>query len=413
MSEYALITECKICGRIPQKMYEETGHTHSVVPPEVSRLETVLDLPDDSTHAYCTSVTRLLKCPFCGTYYYHNHYEDRGEHFMDPTCDTVTVRRYDPLSALGFLRSVAGGSPDAMPATFDRMKKAFAEGAQTQQNHAGRAESGKQALAAAREAEELENRLEGLLDGLRERLRSTRPGLPADSGNETGTRTSLDEDWQIKDYLVNAVMHHLLHRNDYKAFRSELLAHPDPVVCLHSSLKLIGIGTGDAPAIDFAHMSSGLVTSVKSAMAGPIRMDELTGILLGLVFSPNSGDTFEYDHGYGASRSFRVRVSWVALYGLIVGATHGASLEAHIPALVRLLPTDKWRTNRLTWLLRTLAGRGTENARRVLAEPGKGGQRRRAKLSKDKDVQFLVRTCQMKYANPRTPNGLRPGIDET
>ncbi len=30
-------------------------------------------MDDEDTPAYCTSTTRLLKCPTCGTLYYYNH----------------------------------------------------------------------------------------------------------------------------------------------------------------------------------------------------------------------------------------------------------------------------------------------------------------------------------------------------
>ncbi|MDP3047363.1 MAG: hypothetical protein Q8O07_07790, partial [Chloroflexota bacterium] len=108
---YVSIADCLTCAHIPQKLSEAIlcGEP-KLIPPEVNGLLTVLEMEDDSTPAYCTSITRLLKCPRCGTYYYYNHYDDDGQHFMDPTSDDITVRRYDPVTTLAFLDKIVAGA---------------------------------------------------------------------------------------------------------------------------------------------------------------------------------------------------------------------------------------------------------------------------------------------------------------
>ena len=129
MSKYSSIADCEICNRIPQKVDEDIELTgvSKLVPPEVDRLSVVVELDDENTPDYCYSITRLLKCAVCGTFYYWNRYDDDGQHFMDPTCDDITLRRYDPLSAIEFLERVLAQSTDALPSTFGQMKRAFAE----------------------------------------------------------------------------------------------------------------------------------------------------------------------------------------------------------------------------------------------------------------------------------------------
>jgi hypothetical protein len=126
---YISIADCPICARFPQKVSEDIRESApKLIPAELNELVLVLEIDDDSTPAYCSSITRLLRCPRCGTHYYYNHYDDDGQHFMDPTSDDITVRRYDPVTALAFLDRIAAGAGDTLPNALGQMARAFSEG---------------------------------------------------------------------------------------------------------------------------------------------------------------------------------------------------------------------------------------------------------------------------------------------
>ena len=89
---YKSIADCDICNRIPQKVAEDIVISPKIIPPEVNRLLTVIEMEDESTHAYCTSITRLLKCPVCGTHYYYSwDHQERDTCTLEST--DITVRR--------------------------------------------------------------------------------------------------------------------------------------------------------------------------------------------------------------------------------------------------------------------------------------------------------------------------------
>jgi hypothetical protein len=383
LSMVTSIADCAICSRIPQKVAEDIrAGAPKIVPPEVDRLATVVELEDESTPAYCTSITRLLKCSVCGTLYYYNHYDDDGAHFMDPTCDEITVRRYDPLTAMGFLERITAGTENALPNTLGQLKQAFAEGTSAPTTHIAGAGLSDQVHAARQELDELRGRYDEIMHDLIEVIRHRSP------------------DWQIKMYAVESLCHHFLSQGDWSSLSDLLLKHPDPVVRVSTARLVIGIATGDAPVTDLVHTARKLRMFLETEIATQARMDELVEVLLEVALV-GSGMTFEYDHGYGSSRYSPSSTRSVALYGLVVAADHQAELAYAIPALVGMLSQDKQLNYQVCWVLRT-AAKKIQCARAILGEIDKSNRSRKLELLRDAEVKRLVDECDTRSSSPRT-----------
>ena len=230
---YRSIADCARCGRIPQKVDEDIGPEGvKRMPPEVNELRVVLEMEDEGTHRYASSTTRLLKCDLCGAYYYYNHYDDEGEYFMDLPCETLTVRRYDPLTARDFLERLLSGPENALPNAPGQLTQAFAAGERAPTTQV--APQGLDAkLAAARaELDELNRRYDALLTDCTAILQ--RPA----------------SNWHIQRYALETRFAHFAMQGDWDSLSRELLHHSDPVVRIAAAQLVIGIGAGDAPVYD-------------------------------------------------------------------------------------------------------------------------------------------------------------------
>jgi hypothetical protein len=299
---YISIADCPICARFPQKVSEDIRESApKLIPAELNELLVVLEIDDESTPAYCTSTTRLLKCPKCGTHYYYNHYDDDGQHFMDPTSDDITVRRYDPVTALAFLDRIAAGAGDTLPNALGQMARAFSEGGGVPSTSIAAARQNQLASAARAEAAELRGRYDSLMEDLAGAI----------------MRTGLD--WQIKRYAVESLCLHFLAAGNWDSLNRLLLANPDPVVRVESARLIVGLGTDDAPVIDLVHAPGGMRSRTAKAIGQAAHMARLVDVLLELAQSPD-GVTMEYDHGYGSSKYRSRSIRSAALYGLVVAA---------------------------------------------------------------------------------------------
>jgi hypothetical protein len=336
---YVSIADCPICTRIPQKVSVDIQRSEStLVPREVNDLLTVLEIEDDSTPAYCTSVTRLLKCPKCGTHYYYNHFDDDGQHFMDPTADDITVRRYDPVTALAFLQRIAAKEDNPLPNTMGQMKRAFAECAGAPSTSVAMSKQSQAAASADTELRELRGRYDVLLDDLTRLI--DRPEL----------------DWQLKRYALESLCFHFLAISDWASLSQVMLTNRDPVIRVESARLIIGLGADDAPAMDLVHAPGGMRTRLAREIAEPAHVAELTAVLLELSQSAD-GVTMEYDHGFGSSTYYTRSIRSSALYGLVVAAGHGTAVDAAVPVLVGMLSADKRTNAEVGWVLRAVAER--------------------------------------------------------
>jgi hypothetical protein len=260
---YISIADCNICQNIPQKISRdrEEGEYRNF-PPELDKLSTIVEINEDTGEAYCTSDTKLLKCPQCGTYYYHNIFEDEGQHFMDPTCYAKTVRRYDPLTAMHFLEGIVAKAPGStLPPTFGALKKFFADGTTTQPTEVANSALAPRTDLIRSELEEFRNRYPTLI---REMI-------------DVITTRSLE--WQVKIHNAESLLAHFIREGDFDQIRNILLQHNDPVIRVEMAHKLLGVATLDAPVIDLVHVPVGNRNASKKILADKTNISQLAHIL--------------------------------------------------------------------------------------------------------------------------------------
>ncbi len=389
---YRSIAGCPRCRRIPQKVNEDIGPEGSKrMPPEVNELRIVLEMEDAGTHRYASSTTRLLKCDLCGTYYYYNHYDDEGEYFMDPPCETLTVRRYDPLTARDFLERLLAGVENVLPNAPGQLTKAFVD---NDYNLTTRiAPQGLDAkLAAARaELNELNARYDALLADCAAILQRPEPN------------------WHIQRYALETRFAHFVVQGDWESLSRELLHHPDPVVRIATAQLAIGIGTGDAPVYDILHVTGDALRFLEAQLRKKTRKAELVAVLLDLAVK-DSGATLKYDHGCGDSHYDPWPIQTLALYYLVVSASHGANLLEAIPALVGLLSPEKQLNHQVCWVLSTIVEKRKKSAPLILEELEKLRASRKAtrRIFNDDNVKKLVEECQRRL--PKPEQATRPTI---
>lgn len=381
---YLSIADCPRCGRIPQKVNKDIGLEGSKrMPPEVNELRIVLEMEDEGTHRYASSITRLLKCDLCGTYYYYNHYDDDGEYFMDPPCETLTVRRYDPLTTRDFLERLLSGVENVLPNTPGQLTKAFVDNEYDLTTRI--APQGLEAkLAAARaELDELNARYDALLADCAVILQRPEPN------------------WHIQRYALETRFAHCVMQGDWESLSRELLHHPDPVVRIATAQLAIGIGTGDAPVYDILHVTGISLRFLEAEMRKKKRKEELVAVLLELALK-DSGHTLRYDHGYGDSHYDPWPIQILALYYLVVSASHGANLLEAIPALVGLLSPEKWLNYNVCWVLRSIVEKRKKSASLILEELEKLRVSRKAtrRIFNDDNVKKLIEECQKRLPKP-------------
>jgi len=347
-----------------------------IVPSEVNKLLTVIEMEDESTGSYCTSTTRLLKCPVCGTYYYYNHYDDEGG-FMDPPCNVITVRRYALLTAITFLEKVMSRTDGVLPHAFNQLTKAFAGGTAPGETRIAGEGLSKNPERAKKELEEVSNRYDRTIEDLIDVLKYDSPG------------------WHIKIYIIESLCNHFLTGGDWKSVRNLLIRHRDPVIRVSTAKLITGVATNDSPVMDLLHMTEELRSSVKKLISRKKHMDELVRVLMDLALA-GEGTTLEYDHNFGSSRYCEWGIPSVALYCLVVATESKADFTPLIPELVGMLSRNKSLRHYVSWVIRRLAEKKKKSSQAVLDEIEKIPPSRRARILKDKEVKRLIEECNKK-----------------
>ncbi len=378
-SAYISIVDCDICRNIPQKISRERegGEVAQGIPPEFDRLSLVVEIIEDVDEPYTSSVTKLFKCPQCGTYYYHNLYDDDGQHFMDPTCHETTIRRYDPITAMHFMEGFMGKAPgSALPPTFGALKKAFAEGTTTQP-------TGVVNTALAQKVERVTVELE--------EFRNRYPALIREMVDVITTRSL---EWQVKMYVAESLLAHFIREGDFDQIRKVLLQHKDPVIRVEMAHKLLGVATLDAPVIDLVHVPVGDRKASKNILADKAHITEMAHILFEAALHDDV-KTMEYDHGYGTSKYWEQPLRAKALYGLNLAADL-VDVGFILPAIFTLISTDRWMSNRVFWLLKTMAKHEMVNAQQIQAELDKLDESLKTIFAKEFEFTSLKQECRKK-----------------
>jgi hypothetical protein len=375
---YISIADCEICRNIPQKISREREEgEYRNFPPELGSLSSIVDIEEDTNEAYCTSFTKLLKCPQCGTYYYQNIYEDEGQHFMDPTHYEKTIHRYDPLTAMHFLEGLMVKTPGSeLPPTFGALKKAFAEGTTTPPTKVTND-------AFARK-----------LDVIRIELEEFRKRYPVLIREMIDVITKRSLEWQVKMYIAESLLAHFIREGDFDQIKKLILQHKDPVIRVEMAHKLLGVATLDAPVIDLVHIPVGDRNASKNILVDKTRITQIANILFEAAYHDDV-KTFEYDHGYGKSKYQEQPLRAKALYGLNLAADL-VDVGFILPVIFTLISPDKWTSNRVFWLLKTMAKRRKVNAQLILAELNKLDEATKQLFAKDFDYTSLLAECKKK-----------------
>ena len=374
------IADCTICREQPQRQSFDSERCQPTdVAPHTRGLACVFSIEDTGLERNASSVTRLLRCPACGTHYYWNHYINEGEYFMDPTSDVVTTRRMDAVSALDLLRRVLEGGPGALPPASGQLIKAFCEGRDASASEMAKEGLDQSLAAAARDRAELSLRREPLMRSLVELL----------------AREHLDP--QLRIHALESLLFHYADTSDWRTLRGVLLEHRDRVVRIAVACLLVGVGTNDAAPVTLTVIPRRVRDCIEEEVARPGVIGELSGIFLEAI---NSGDATMpvYDHGFGVSKYYDERVRSIALYELSITAMHGADLKSAIPRLMDLLDGDDKLTYAVTRPLEKLAERLPTAARVILERFAAMDASQRDQLLGYKPFAELITLCRKRAA---------------
>jgi len=368
------IADCDICKNIPSKISADLEHgEEKEIPPEIDKLSKIVELDDDNTPAYCTSTTRLLKCPSCGCYYYYNHYDDDGQHFMDPTFDQVVIRRYNPLTAKRFLENILNHAGSTLPRAQGQLVKAFLDGTSPERQGIAEKVIASIADAASKELQDLDTRYDALIKDLISQLQQG------------------PTDWETKMYIIDTLCAHFLSEGNLDAITKLLINHKDPVIRTETILFIIGMATDDAPVVDIIHVPAAERTALELLKSNKAYLRELSQILLDVAIK-GEGTTLDFSK-YSKTKHVEKPLQIAALYGLVVAAGH-IDLSFAIPAIVTLLPGDARLNYQACWALKSIAERSKKRAQLVLDEIAKLSDDKKQELSKDQNFTDLLAECK-------------------
>lgn len=368
--KYISIVDCKLCKNIPQKSVEnietpeEKPEEGQKIPKEVQEFKMITTI-ESAPHRYATSVDKLLKCPLCGTYYYYNHYDDDGEFFMDGTSDDIEVRRYDPLSALGYLESIVGGTGENVPKPLGQLRKAFLDNITPEHAVTDEVLSA-QAHTARTELEELQSRLPWLMEDLKKTIHTILPN------------------WHLKKYCVEALCNYFLSEEKFNEISELLLQHKNPVIKVESARYILGIGTGDAPVVELIHKSGSLTAAAEKFVSK--NMDELAHVLYDVAVVKEA-EALDYDWLMGW---YKTTTRIKALYGLQVAASHKAHIIFAILGLARLLSAEEWKNGKVCRVLQDVIDQRRKGQKQMVVDAIHTVAQKRPEILSDPKVQEVL-----------------------
>lgn len=375
VKNYISIVDCDICAKIPQRIMRDIQHdSGDNIPVEIDKLVKLLEINEDTDQMYTSSITRILKCPNCGTYYYHNHYKDDGQHFMDPTYDEITIRRYEPKTALTFMQSLLEGKAGNLPQALGRMSKAFLDDYAPNTPLTANLKNNPEANVLFQEIQELKERYPILIEEM------TR-NIQVKSMN-----------WQIAKYILASLNSYYLLNNDWENFRKILLNHKDPIIQVEVAEGVLSIISDDAPVVDLVHIPWDYRNRFKEIF-NKDKIYELIQILLNNIQipitptqDPVSITVLDYNE-----KPFQAK----ALYGLVV-ANDLIDISHTIPLLISLLSENVRLNYEICWVLRVFAEKKKTQSQLVFDELNKIEKEKMEMILRDKEVQQVLNVCKSK-----------------
>ncbi len=375
--KYISILDCEICKNLPQKASEDLKHDTSESKfPKLDKLLPAIKIEEETDSAYVSSTTIIYKCPLCGTYYYFNHFEDEGTHFMDPTYDEMTFRRYDFPTVKRFLEGIAGVKDGTVPHALGTLKKAFLDGSTPSPTQVQGADT--KIESATKELLELNHRYADSINDLISCLKKEIPNL------------------NLKIYIIDSLCHHFMNEGNLDIIDNLLLKHENVFIRVRTANYLAGISTTDAPVSDLIHIPRKFLEASKAFISDKKYITELKEIFLSTALSSEE-IIYEYDDGYN-SRRYKKPLQYDALYGLRVIVKY-IDLSKDIPKIVGLFSTkDRALNDYASWLLRELLT-SKANAVAIREEIEKFAP----KIAEDKNIQELLKECNKKIRinNPK------------
>lgn len=400
--EYISIFDCRICKKIPQKVeqhfrYGERPNDMKITQEDADKLLTTVVEIKDPAEDYCASVTKLLKCPLCGTYYYYNHYiaesiRESGEIYPSFGSDDIVLRRYDPFTALQFLERIAGRGKT--PNTIGQFVKVLRDSGPIPDMSVRKDEQNKIAETVKNELTELKGRYQKIIMGITDAIKNRLPDWHVEKDphieqlllekryDEINELVNISSDpANILGYAITILCNHFLSEENFEEINRLLLKHDNPRVRINTLEYLVDFGTGNASLIDLAHCSPEIRVATKKYLSEKDRIDEITRMLLDILFSEDafiSGRDMEWGYGY------RV-IGCRALSVLSVIMSYGADMKIiriAIPQLVGLLSKHKLLDDYVgRVLMKFIEKRGEAGRKLVIKEIDKLSNEMKAKIS--------------------------------
>src|SRR3989338_5947087 len=342
MPKEANIADCEICKNIPQEFSSEE---------KILKLLTVIEMK--SYYDCCgTSITKILKCPICSTYYYYNHYSEDSHYPHHFESDSLDIRRYDPVTTIKFLEGISNSAEGTLPAPTGALKEAFAEGRQVSEPEIS--DKANLANAAKNELEVLTKRYENIIKNLIEIIKKN--GING----------------KIKQYILEALCNHFMDKGKFKDL-GFLLDHNDPFIRVKTAHYLVGVATLDAPVTKLIHIPPELREKFK------VDFNKLIKVFFE-VLSPAAS---------AIDDPTRIDIRYTAIYGLkvLAGRIKPETLKENISNILDILKEEKLEYD-VYWLLRDFIEdkkkkeEKEKNSKIILNEIEKLDEKRREILSK-------------------------------
>ena len=367
-SRYCSIVDCALCRKLPLKLDLDLDLVEEI-PKELKKLSTVLSFDLEPEHEYSSNTVELLKCPKCGTYYYFNHFVDEGEHFMDPTSNDVSIRRYPPLAVIRFLEGIINKIPGTFPQPLGKLRDAFLEDTYPYPNEISEKERREKLKIVIAELNEIKGRYRTVIEEFINIIRNHPP------------------EWHLKKYIVDSLLMHFINEDDWSSISNLMLKHRDPIIRVEALKFLAGFCSGDAAVTDILHIPNDILEKLEKILTKKSQLDEIIQVASKLALSDH-GHTYHYDGLFG--KYYPHKVQYDALYCIRVLAEY-AGVSKLIPQLVDLLSEEDESLNfEVCWTLKRISEQNKEDAKLIL---GAIKSKADSRIMRSQEVQELIKEC--------------------
>jgi len=326
-SNYKSIVNCEVCSNWNGKFF--TKVEENPTPNELKNYNVILDFLE-YPHSYASNATKFYKCPICGTYYYYNHYKDEGEHFMDPTYDEITIRRYTILNMKFILEGTINQIINTLPNAPGQLAKAFFENYLPDTETIGK-DQNSIIESAKKELQELLNRYNEVIEDFKNIIQN------------------INYNPNITEYIIQTLCEDSVFNNNMDLIDKYLLENKDLNVKILTTDFLIDIASENAAVLELIHINSVLRTKFKKILKNEQLLEKLAKILIEGIFNENTKIK---------TNSLNILTVLLKYY----------DVSFIIPRILTLLGDDNVLNDRISWLLHRFAELKIKNAELVIEE---------------------------------------------